>query len=159
MENVIRILTYGGRMTINLDEFLPTSRKNLRQLFKTIDGDVDHSEELLETMEVYCREKRLELLGMLNGYASSASGFKREAEEMEPLIEKLSEHIQKMRAEMQSRALIKVENDRLIQLKKRQKEQFKRAKESREEYRNTKLRADRLEECREVIERRRGCEP
>lgn len=57
----IQIKYNNGQMNIHMDAFFPTSQARLKKLLKVVDLDLEHRDEIIQTMQQFFQDKVKEL--------------------------------------------------------------------------------------------------
>lgn len=123
MDEIITIRYRHGEMTIRLEEFFPSSQKDLKKLLKVIELDWDHKDELIEQATTWIGEH-------IQRYEQMAKEYANKYVDIRPKVREMGEKVQGMESYLDSIAAWKKTPEY-----KKLKERFK---ESNAEYRHLK---------------------
>jgi len=123
MDEILKIRYRHGEMTIILENFFPSSQKNLKKLLKVIELDWDHKDELIEQITTWISEH-------VQMYEQMAKEYANKYVDIRPKALEMGEKVQKMESYLDSIAAWKKTPE-----DKKLKERFK---ESNAEYRHLK---------------------
>lgn len=129
MDELLKIRYRHGEMTIRLEEFFPSSQKDLKKLLKVIELDWDHKDELIEQATTWVSEH-------IQMYEQMAKEYANKYVDVRTKVKEFEEKVQRGKSYLDSHAAWK-KTPEYKQLKERFKEinaEYRRLKNNEHSY-------------------------